>query len=1186
MKSNKISRFLSLLLCMVLVCSNGAVQIAAAEPGTAGEAQVIGLSEEGKIGNTAPVITVKPVDPNHVTERSGNVLYYCEAPEVVVEDDDLKSVNVKFYDYLGYSDIPQEVKDGKCIVDFNGQRGNMQITASDGENSVTENVMIDHGIAEYSTYTYLYNAPANCAQEESRVFTCGYCKVCGEYAMHEMRRPYGNNKPEHKFEEKETITVEEMKACGETVEQPITKNICADCGYVKMTTADGEEYKLPSDWNSKNHKWVRIKNEEKLTCKQGVYRYYECSECGVVRNMSLREPRVHSFGPYVETEKPDCHTGKTGKKTATCEICHTQVTMDISGNHKYVDKIIQEPTCTAAGKKERVCEYCNEKEPNSSRTLPALGHNYVASEDDCTAGRKCTRCQSTQPGNKTHTYEWVSDADGHYQVCTVEGCLYQENKTEHTFSGTANDCTNIRKCTQCGYVEKEAFDQHSYGPWQLTEEDGIAFHFRKCTNPGCDIVDKGPHVLDEAARHDCTLELKCSVCETVVREAKTAHDLRYGHTISGHYQECVTDGCDYRTETKEHDINYDNKDCTKDIKCNECGYVAFHRNWQHTFTNSAYHDGGETGHYQICRNNKCEVHSTPVPHSGGEATCKDKAICEVCHASYGELSKTNHTGGTKMERQKDATETEDGYTGDEVCLGCGAVIKEGTVIPKLKKPCDHVGKLVQEFDDTQSWYRCTECEHTQDYVPHNLSEYKTNENGHWKQCTTCKYVTTESVHVLNEEEVDRNCTTAVHCKECGYTMIQAEEKHNFDTEYAIGDTEHWHVCTNPDCEAISQKTPHDPVDDGDCTTPVVCKDCGHVLGGDEKAHCYPSTWQIDGDEHYRKCENPGCKQEQRAPHDKVLDDNNCTTPVVCLTCQHIIKEAEPFHNFGGSYSTTETGHYQHCQNPDCKEISGESAHSGGIATCISPAFCQICGISYGPIDPDNHMGRQELHDYKAPTVEEEGYSGNVVCLDCNKVVAYGRVLDRLPAEFEHTFNIRGSDDTHHWKECACGTIDETSYKEHSFGEWESDVTSHWHLCAECGKQVMGEHVMKDGMCTVCGYKAEHVHTYEWKYDDFNHEQVCSGCNETVNNAPHTFENGYCTACGAQEHRIGDPDRDGRISVLDALTILRCVVGTVELDDNMAILADVDHNGDVDVNDALLVIKYVAGVIREFPDNAL
>lgn len=71
-------------------------------------------------------------------------------------------------------------------------------------------------------------------------------------------------------------------------------------------------------------------------------------------------------------------------------------------------------------------------------------------------------------------------------------------------------------------------------------------------------------------------------------------------------------------------------------------------------------------------------------HLGGVANCANKAVCDICDEPYGELDKSNHTGGTEVRGAKPATDTEDGYTGDTYCLGCGELLALGEVIPAEK----------------------------------------------------------------------------------------------------------------------------------------------------------------------------------------------------------------------------------------------------------------------------------------------------------------------------------------------------------------------------------------------------------------------------------------------------------------------------------------------------------------------
>ena len=68
-------------------------------------------------------------------------------------------------------------------------------------------------------------------------------------------------------------------------------------------------------------------------------------------------------------------------------------------------------------------------------------------------------------------------------------------------------------------------------------------------------------------------------------------------------------------------------------------------------------------------------------HKGGTADCHSKAICEVCQQPYGDVDKSNHTGGTELRGDKPATCVDDGYTGDTYCLGCNAVLVTGKALP-------------------------------------------------------------------------------------------------------------------------------------------------------------------------------------------------------------------------------------------------------------------------------------------------------------------------------------------------------------------------------------------------------------------------------------------------------------------------------------------------------------------------
>lgn len=85
-------------------------------------------------------------------------------------------------------------------------------------------------------------------------------------------------------------------------------------------------------------------------------------------------------------------------------------------------------------------------------------------------------------------------------------------------------------------------------------------------------------------------------------------------------------------------------------------------------------------HWKTC---SCGLTANQAAHSGGSATCKDKAVCAVCGAAYGETDSSNHTGETEVRGKVDATEEAAGYSGDVYCKDCGVKLKNGESIPKL-----------------------------------------------------------------------------------------------------------------------------------------------------------------------------------------------------------------------------------------------------------------------------------------------------------------------------------------------------------------------------------------------------------------------------------------------------------------------------------------------------------------------
>lgn len=83
----------------------------------------------------------------------------------------------------------------------------------------------------------------------------------------------------------------------------------------------------------------------------------------------------------------------------------------------------------------------------------------------------------------------------------------------------------------------------------------------------------------------------------------------------------------------------------------------------------------------------------------------------------------------------------------------------------------------------------------------------------------------------------------------------------------------------------------------------------------------------------------------------------------------------------------------------CKECGKtvEEEHHGGKATCSEKAKCEVCGVEYGELDPDTHSNLELRNDVEA-TTEKEGYTGDVYCKDCGKLVEKGEVIAKLEKE--------------------------------------------------------------------------------------------------------------------------------------------------------------------------------------------
>ena len=85
------------------------------------------------------------------------------------------------------------------------------------------------------------------------------------------------------------------------------------------------------------------------------------------------------------------------------------------------------------------------------------------------------------------------------------------------------------------------------------------------------------------------------------------------------------------------------------------------------------------------------------------------------------------------------------------------------------------------------------------------------------------------------------------------------------------------------------------------------------------------------------------------------------------------------HDWSAWTSNGDGTHSRHCT---CNAVETEKC-SGGKATCKDKAICEICGDSYGSLDPNNHADLKHI-DAKAATAAAEGNIEYWYCDGCKK----------------------------------------------------------------------------------------------------------------------------------------------------------------------------------------------------------
>ena len=347
-------------------------------------------------------------------------------------------------------------------------------------------------------------------------------------------------------------------------------------------------------------------------------------------------------------------------------------------------------------------------------TVEVLGtlvcNNHNGGTATCTDKAVCDLCGSeygeTNIQNHTGEEKWEQTATKHTKKWNCCGTVTVE-EADHTFENGV--------CTVCEYV-CEHVDENKDHICDICEKV-ISNHADEDKNHLCDICGKAvTNHVDEDKDHVCDICSK-AISNHVDEDKNHVCDI-CGKAISNHVDEDKNHVCDYCNETISNHVDED-----KDHVCDICGkaisnHVDEDKNHVCDYCNEIISNHVDENKDHVCdicgkaisnhadedKNHVCDICEKVISnHQGGTATCKEKAVCEICGEAYGELDANNHKELTHVEA-KEATKEEEGNTEYWYCKDCGKyysdkdgekeIDKASTVIPKVPQTGDESSNML------------------------------------------------------------------------------------------------------------------------------------------------------------------------------------------------------------------------------------------------------------------------------------------------------------------------------------------------------------------------------------------------------------------------------------------------------------------------------------------------------------
>ena len=429
----------------------------------------------------------------------------------------------------------------------------------------------------------------------------------------------------------------------------------------------------------------------------------------------------HTHATTLVPETPKTCTTDGNFEHYKCNVCGdlfedagavkslTEEQVKIPAGHEYGDLVPkQEPTCTQTGMQAHYkCSVCN-KYFDKSKTEKTVAELTIPIDPDA------------------HDFgAWIDEVPA---TCKDTGVKAHKdcNRCNRHFDESGNEITDLTIPTN---------DNHDWNAW-VSNGDGT--HTRTCKRDS----NHKENGTCSGGTATCTTKAVCDVCRTTYGDTAPHNTTQYGgKDSSGHWDKCST--CDNKFNFEEHTPDREKADETNPVKCTKCGFVitpAGH--YEHTADSEWHNSADGKYHYHKCTQSGCSVILDKADHSGGTATCEDKAVCSVCGVAYGE--KLGHDYGEVKYTWTDNTcKAERVCKHDSTHIESETVTATGTTITAAT--CKEKGKMKYTATFVNTAFAMQEKEVDIDFAPHTFGAWKdeipaTTEDfgtkGH-KDCTVC-----------------------------------------------------------------------------------------------------------------------------------------------------------------------------------------------------------------------------------------------------------------------------------------------------------------------------------------------------------------------------------------------------------------------------------------------------------------